>query len=103
MVLEKETEGGECIATGVRFVHRNHEYMVPVNGEIIISAGSLQSPQILELSGIGNPNVLKAAGIDIKIANPNVGENLQDHMSRGMATYITSPANRNSDGDGVRA
>ena len=82
VVLEKETEGGEYIAVGVRFVHRNQEYMVPISGEIIISAGALQSPQILELSGIGNPNVLKAAGIDINIANANVGENLQDHMSR---------------------
>ena len=81
MVLEKKT-GGDCIATGVRFVHKNREHMVPVSGEIIISAGSLQSPQILELSGIGNPDVLKAAGIETNIANPNVGENLQDHMSR---------------------
>lgn len=69
-------------ATGVVFVHRDKEHTVKVDGEVILSAGSVQSPQLLELSGIGNPKVLKAAGIETKVANPNVGENLQDHMSK---------------------
>lgn len=49
--------------------------------EVIISAGSIQSPQILELSGIGRRDVLEAAGVELKVDSPNVGENLQDHMS----------------------
>jgi choline dehydrogenase-like flavoprotein len=49
--------------------------------EIILSAGSLQSPGLLELSGIGNKDVLKAAGVSKTIYNlPGVGENLQDHL-----------------------
>jgi len=79
-MLEKESEGDEWRATGVRFIHQGQEHRVDVNGEIIISAGSVQSPQLLELSGIGSPGVLKAAGIETKVANPNVGENLQEHM-----------------------
>jgi choline dehydrogenase-like flavoprotein len=53
-----------------------------VKSEVILSAGSVQSPQLLELSGIGNPEILKAAGIDVKVENPNVGENLQEHMCK---------------------
>ncbi|KAF7909099.1 uncharacterized protein EAE98_012311 [Botrytis deweyae] len=48
--------------------------------EVILSAGSIGSPQVLELSGIGNPNTLKKKGIEVLVNNINVGENLQDHV-----------------------
>lgn len=80
VVLERD--GDEWKATGVVFVHGDEEHTVKVDGEVILSAGSVQSPQLLELSGVGNPKVLKAACIETKIANPNVGENLQEHMSK---------------------
>lgn len=76
-----EHEEGEWFAKGVRFVHGGEEHIVRTDGEVIICAGSVQSPQLLELSGIGDPHILKAAGINVKVNNPNVGENLQDHMS----------------------
>ena len=76
-----EEENGQWTARGVRFIHGGEEYTVRTEGEVIICAGSVQSPQLLELSGIGNPEVLKAAGINVKVDNPAVGENLQDHMS----------------------
>ena len=79
VVLEKERQ--EWVAKGVRVTYGGEEHNLRIEGEIIICAGSVQSPQLLELSGIGNPEVLKAAGIDVKIDNPAVGENLQDHMS----------------------
>ena len=79
-VVLEESEG-EWVAKGVRFVHGGKEHVVATEREVIICAGSVQSPQLLELSGIGNPRVLKGAGIETKIDNPNVGENLQDHMS----------------------
>ena len=81
VVIEKE--GDEWVTKGVRFVHQGKEYITKVEGgEVILSCGSVQSPQLLELSGIGNPEILKAAGIETKVANPNVGENLQEHMCR---------------------
>jgi choline dehydrogenase-like flavoprotein len=49
---------------------------------VILCAGSVQSPQLLEVSGVGDPAILKAAGAEVKFANPNVGENLQEHMSK---------------------
>ena len=76
-----ESENGEWITKGVRFMHGGQEYVIKTEKEVIVCAGSVQSPQILELSGIGSPRILKSAGIDVKVANPNVGENLQEHMS----------------------
>jgi len=47
---------------------------------VILSAGSIGSPHILELSGIGNSDLLSKYGINVAISNENVGENLQDHI-----------------------
>lgn len=80
-------EGQEWVAKGVRFTHDSQEHVIRTQGEVVICAGSVQSPQLLELSGIGNPQVLEAAGIDVKIGNTAVGENLQDHMS----TFVRLP------------
>lgn len=58
--------------------------------EVILSAGSLLSPKILELSGIGRKDVLSKAGIKQKVNLPGVGENLQDHL-RIQTTYELQP------------
>lgn len=81
IILEEGNAPDEQIAKGVHFIHASKHYAVNVVGEVILSAGTVQSPQLLELSGIGNPAILRAAGIESKIANRNVGENLQEHMS----------------------
>ncbi|KAK0482235.1 alcohol oxidase [Armillaria novae-zelandiae] len=52
---------------------------VNVKKEVLLSAGSLHTPQLLELSGVGNPKILAPLGIDAIIDLPGVGENLQDH------------------------
>ncbi|MBO9409759.1 GMC family oxidoreductase [Shimia sp. R9_1] len=49
-------------------------------GEVVLSAGAIGSPQLLELSGVGNPDYLKAQGIEVLHRNNSVGENLQDHL-----------------------
>jgi choline dehydrogenase-like flavoprotein len=79
VILEKTRDGWS--AKGVTFNHCGKEYRVKASNEVILSCGSVQSPQLLELSGIGNPDILNAAGIEVKIENKNVGENLQEHMS----------------------
>lgn len=48
--------------------------------EVILTAGAVQTPQLLELSGIGNPEILKQNGIDVVYAAPHVGENYSDHF-----------------------
>ncbi|KAJ4382346.1 hypothetical protein N0V86_002680 [Didymella sp. IMI 355093] len=58
--------------------------------EVVLSAGSLLSPKILELSGIGRKDILQKAGIKQKIDLSGVGENLQDHL-RIQTTYELQP------------
>ncbi|KAL8833616.1 MAG: hypothetical protein Q9170_004164 [Blastenia crenularia] len=79
-VLLKRDWDSEWIAYGARFTYQGEEHEVNVEGEVIVCAGSVQSPQLLELSGIGNPDILRAAGVESKVDNPAVGENLQEHM-----------------------
>jgi choline dehydrogenase-like flavoprotein len=69
------------VATGVRLTYRGVEYDVSARREVILSAGSVKSPQILELSGIGSPEVLERAGVSVRVDSPQVGENLQEHIS----------------------
>ncbi|KAJ5160508.1 Dehydrogenase citC [Penicillium canariense] len=77
-------------ATGVSISHDGKDYEVSARREVIVCGGTIKSPQILELSGIGDPAVLEAAGVPCKIVNPAVGANLQDH-SITLAVYETKP------------
>jgi choline dehydrogenase len=74
-----DTNGPIPEASGVSFTKDGSLYTIEAHSEVILSAGSYGSPQILELSGIGSEEVLAAAGVDVVLSNPHVGENLQDH------------------------
>ncbi|CAE6443613.1 hypothetical protein ACGC1H_002523 [Rhizoctonia solani] len=78
--FSNKTVGGNHVATGVSFVSDSKSYTVRARKEVILSAGSLQSPQLLELSGIGNSTILRRFGIKPLVNLPGVGENLQDHV-----------------------
>lgn len=67
-------------AQAVRYLREGHHCRATARGEIILSAGAVASPGILERSGIGDPAVLGAHGIDVAVAAPGVGSNLQDHL-----------------------
>ncbi|KAI0471168.1 oxidoreductase [Xylaria cf. heliscus] len=67
-------------AIAVQYRHEGVIKMAHVEKEVIISAGALQSPKLLELSGIGNVDILKRHNIEIVKDLPGVGENLQDHI-----------------------
>ncbi|KAL7958500.1 hypothetical protein V8C34DRAFT_283006 [Trichoderma compactum] len=75
-------------ASGVCFTYKGQEYVVSASREVILSAGTIKSPQILELSGIGNPEILARAGIDVKVDSPMVGENLQEHAAVHMVVEV---------------
>ncbi|KAL8696413.1 MAG: hypothetical protein Q9201_007672, partial [Fulgogasparrea decipioides] len=67
-------------ATGLAFEVGGHNYTASAKREIILCAGAFQSSQLLELSGIGSSGLLKSHKIEVLYENPNVGENLQDHI-----------------------
>lgn len=71
-------------ATGVKFMHQGREHTISATREVVLSAGVIQTPQLLELSGIGDPEVLQAAGVQCKIENKAVGANFQDHVLGGL-------------------
>jgi len=74
------SSGPEPVATGVEILPKGgQKRTVTATTEVILSAGALQSPQILELSGIGGRDLLTKHGIPVLVDNPNVGEHMQDH------------------------
>ncbi|KAH1496805.1 hypothetical protein LV164_007810 [Aspergillus fumigatus] len=72
-------QDGDMLATGVLVKDKDGAREIHAKKEVIICAGSLNTPQILELSGIGNAGLLQKHDIPVVIDNPGVGENLQDH------------------------
>ncbi|KAJ5230320.1 hypothetical protein N7489_011028 [Penicillium chrysogenum] len=70
---------GDVIATGVQIKTQDGPHEIKAKKEVILCAGSLNSPQLLELSGIGRADLLQTHGIPVIVDNPAVGENLQDH------------------------
>ncbi|MDJ0920490.1 MAG: GMC family oxidoreductase N-terminal domain-containing protein [Henriciella sp.] len=69
-------------ATGLIFRKKGKTYRAKAEGEVILSAGSIGSVQILQRSGIGDPEQIKSAGIEPVHAMPGVGRNLQDHLQQ---------------------
>jgi choline dehydrogenase len=70
-------EGGR--AAGVRYLLRGNEETAYAQGEVILSAGAVGSPQLLMLSGIGPADHLRDVGIPVLVDSPGVGANLSDH------------------------
>jgi choline dehydrogenase len=68
-------------ATGVAYMRDGQEATSRARREIILCGGAINSPQLLQLSGIGDPGDLAAAGVAVRHALPGVGRNLQDHLA----------------------
>lgn len=66
--------------TGVTYSRRGKTETLKAGREVILSAGSVNSPQLLQLAGIGPADHLKQLGVDVRIDNANVGRNLEDHI-----------------------
>lgn len=77
-------DDGRYSASVVQYMHEGQVKTAKANKEVVLCAGAIQSPQILELSGIGDRILLESHGIKVLIDNPNVGENLQDHLFTGI-------------------
>ena len=78
-----EFEGSR--ATAVQFVQAGRRLVARAGREVILSAGAVDSPRLLQLSGVGRPGALKAAGIRPILDSPAVGQNLQDHLCVDLA------------------
>jgi choline dehydrogenase len=81
-------EGTRC--TGVDYSVGGARRQATAAREVIVSAGSVNSPQLLELSGIGQPELLQGLGVELRHSLPGVGENLRDHYSPRMLWRVAA-------------
>ncbi|KAF8434087.1 alcohol oxidase [Boletus edulis BED1] len=86
-IVTKQDQNGKLVATGVKFLHGEEQKVCEVRAskEVCLCAGAIKSPQILELSGIGDSEVLAKAGIEVKLELPGVGNNVQEHLITGVS------------------
>ncbi|WP_063900240.1 GMC family oxidoreductase [Burkholderia pseudomultivorans] len=82
-------EGKRCV--GVRFRRNGQMEEARAAREVIVCGGTINSPKLLELSGIGNPDILRRHGIPIVHALPGVGENLREHYAGLMKWRLNRP------------
>ena len=75
-------------AKGVEVQRRGQREQISARREVIVSAGAVNSPQLLQLSGIGDDRLLRSLGIDVALNNRNVGQHLQDHL--GISYFYKS-------------
>ena len=82
-------EGSRC--TGIRYRQGDAVVEAHAGREVVVSGGSINSPQLLELSGIGQPERLRELGIEVRQALPGVGENLRDHYAPRTRWAVGAP------------
>ncbi len=82
-------------AIGILYQHKNRAKQVYARREVLLCAGAIGSPHLLQLSGIGPADVLEQAGIDLKHDLPGVGKNLQDHLEFYFQYHCKQPITLN--------
>lgn len=87
-IIVERSSAMKIFAKGVQFCHKDVKQVRLAKREVILCAGAIQSPQLLELSGIGSSRLLQSHGIEVIVDNPYVGENLQDHPMTGMSSEV---------------
>ncbi|HTB27972.1 MAG TPA: GMC family oxidoreductase N-terminal domain-containing protein, partial [Steroidobacteraceae bacterium] len=88
-------------AVGVPYVQRGEAREARCGGEVILCAGAVKSPHLLELSGIGNPEILQSVGITVRHELRGVGENYRDHYAPRMNWRVTLPITLNEQTRGI--
>jgi choline dehydrogenase len=83
------------VAGGVEWIKDGAVFSSAADREIVLSAGALQSPQLLQLSGIGPADLLRGLGIPVVVEAPEVGRNLQDHYQARMIVRLKQPISLN--------
>ena len=85
------------VAAGVAFSHQGETWRADAVGEVILAAGAIATPPLLQLSGVGPGELLRRHGIAVLRDLPGVGENLQDHLQSRLVYRCTRPITLNDD------
>lgn len=78
-------------AVGVEYIQGRQKKTVYADKEVLLSGGTFNSPHLLQISGIGNPEHLNRIGVQVQHDLKGVGENLQDHVGCGLKQRLTKP------------
>ncbi|KAI7502863.1 alcohol oxidase [Hortaea werneckii] len=84
-----ERSNATPMVQGVVYSQNNVSYEARAKMEVVLAAGTFNTPKLMELSGLGDPEVLKRYGIDVLAAVPGVGEGLQDHIRSAISFELT--------------
>lgn len=84
-------------ATGVEWAHHGNLHRTLAQCEVILAAGAIQSPQLLQLSGVGPAPLLQSLGIKVVTDSPEVGENLKDHYQARTIVRLKKKLSLNND------
>lgn len=93
VVLRIETEAGR--ASGITFAQDGNLLTAHARGEIVLAAGAIGTPHLLQVSGLGPATLSHALGVPVIADNPGVGENLQDHYAMRVVHRVTRPVTLN--------
>ncbi|KAE8332471.1 putative glucose oxidase [Aspergillus sergii] len=95
IIWQDGEKGSDIRAQGVEITTQEGDgrqtSVVSVRREVIIAAGAMRTPAILELSGVGNPRILEKYGIPVHVNLPSVGENLQDQLNTSIVVSTNTP------------
>ena len=94
-LMQRESSLDGRKASGVVYRQAGRDVNVAARREVILAAGALQSPQLLQLSGVGPPALLQEFGIPVVHRLAGVGENLQDHLQARVIFRCTRPITTN--------
>ena len=100
MVLDLEMKGRRV--SGVRYLRSGREHVVRAGREVILSAGAIGSPHLMQVSGIGAPADLAAIGIPVRHALPGVGEGMCDHYAARVVHRVSRAVTLNELAHGPR-
>ena len=87
-------------ATGVQL---ENDTKIGAESEVVLCAGSIETPRLMQLSGLGNAEGLKAHGIDVVADLPGVGDNYQDHLEVNVQCYTKDPISFYNQDKGLRS
>ena len=89
-------------AVGVEYLSGGRQYIARASKEVIVSCGAIQSPQLLQVSGIGRPDVLSAARVQTVAELPGVGCNFAEHLVVALPYRLAGPHGHNRRLSGLR-
>jgi choline dehydrogenase len=89
-------------ATGLRYLQDGARHQISARRDVILAGGAINTPQLLQLSGVGAPALLQGLGIGVQHALPGVGENLRDHYAARVSALVRGAASLNERSHGLR-